>query len=322
MLLDEEIKNYTKPTTKKEARKNIQSFWFNLFDTQQGTIFENLTERTQIVMKLLYQELSAFDKRIRQDIKITFNTDRSRYWKEYITAFPDKKKNKKPALKIRKQKQELKNINEQIEDRTFIQQQQNKQLQAQANQIKQQGDKLKEIKQEQDILKQNTELEEKMAVKQFTDQIIQASKGLMPELYPYLPHDDNDAYSEATNDYFGKLWKNLKDDNRNILTATKLLLIRKCWKAFQSNKLQISFKDLITETDNLIKMSSGSYDTINPEVKIEVSKSYTQINNQDNSVNNTQINNQQDIEDKNIIEEILDIPKDYIVKKNNIEDKN
>lgn len=153
MLLDEEIKNYTKPTTKKEARKNIQSFWFNLFDTQQGTIFENLTERTQIVMKLLYQELSAFDKRIRQDIKITFNTDRSRYWKEYITAFPEKKKNKKPALKIRKQKQELKNINEQIEDRTFIQQQQNQQLQAQANLIKQQGDKLEEIKQEQDDIK-------------------------------------------------------------------------------------------------------------------------------------------------------------------------
>lgn len=149
MLLNEEIKNYTKPTTKKEARKNIQSFWFNLFDTQQGTIFENLTERTQIVMKLLYQELSAFDKRIRQDIKITFNTDRSRYWKEYITAFPDKKKNKKPALKIRKQKQELKNINEQIEDRTFIQQQQNRQIQTQSNQIKQQGDELKEIKKEQ-----------------------------------------------------------------------------------------------------------------------------------------------------------------------------
>lgn len=148
MLLNEEIKNYTKPTTKKEARKNIQSFWFNLFDTQQGTIFENLTEKTQITMKLLYQELSVFDRRIRADIKTTFNTDRSRYWKEYIAEYPDRKTNK-TTLKVRKTRQELRTITEQIQDKEQIQKEKERQIVAQDKQITGQNKILTDIKQEQ-----------------------------------------------------------------------------------------------------------------------------------------------------------------------------
>lgn len=284
MLLDEEIKNYTKPTTKKEARKNIQSFWFNLFDTQQGTIFENLTERTQIVMKLLYQELSAFDKRIRQDIKITFNTDRSRYWKEYITAFPDKKKNKKPALKIRKQKQELKNINEQIEDRTFIQQQQNQQLQAQANQIKQQGDKLEEIKQEQADIKND----------------IVSAKDVLNKLL---------AESGAYGLYQKNMLEQYEKLNYYELKAKRKVVYNELLNElaiYVKQQIQLSIQGERNLPSSLIRDLSElckSFKEIDTGDKFDVSipkDIMVAVQNNNSITNNTQINNKQDIDISNI----------------------
>ena len=147
MFIENE-KYYTKPTTKKEARHNIKSFWFNLFEEQKGTVYDNLTDRTKTIMQLLYQELSIFDNRIRKDMKKTFNTDRSRYWKEYVVEYPDKKI-KKQTLKIRKTRQELRAINERIQDKEQIQQEKEQQIAAQEKQIQEQNEELTTIKKEQ-----------------------------------------------------------------------------------------------------------------------------------------------------------------------------
>lgn len=147
MLLEDE-EYYSKPQKKQDARENIKSFWFNLFKEQQGTVYGNLTDRRKQVMMLLYQELSTFDGKVRRDMKTTFNTDRSRYWREYSKLYGKRKAKKKP-LQVKILEKEVNNLIDRKKNNQDIIKEQERKKEALGKQNKDMEEKQHTIRQEQ-----------------------------------------------------------------------------------------------------------------------------------------------------------------------------